>query len=156
VGFRPGPWSGPTRPGPCARPLAPTPPPMHPSSLSHFLFPRSNFPLPLFHLPCPRCCSMDGCRQSSSPEVSSPPLLSLSLSLAAHSLATPLATRPWPRFPSRASLIACAPGRVPWSCPGRAPLAVPLPALARVPPRRPPPPRACGPVPACSPSARSV
>jgi hypothetical protein len=38
VGFRPGPWR-PHLP-PCARPL----------SLSHFLFPHNNFPLPLFHL----------------------------------------------------------------------------------------------------------
>jgi hypothetical protein len=61
----PDPW----RPHP---PCAPSP-----LSLSHFLFRRSNFPLPLFHLPCPRCDPVDGCRQSSSPEVSFPsPLLS--------------------------------------------------------------------------------
>jgi hypothetical protein len=51
-------------------PLAPSSP-HAPLSLSHFLFPCSNFPLPLFHLPCPRCDPVDGCRRSSSPEVSS-------------------------------------------------------------------------------------
>jgi hypothetical protein len=61
-------------PSPVA-PLAP-PSPMRPSSLFHFLFPRSNFPL--FHLPCPRCDPVDGCLRSSNPEVSTPsPLLSL-------------------------------------------------------------------------------
>jgi hypothetical protein len=50
---------------------------MRPLFISQFLFLRSNFPLPLFHLPCPRCDPVDGCRRSSSPEVSFPfPLLS--------------------------------------------------------------------------------
>jgi hypothetical protein len=55
-------------------------PPCAPSSLSHFLFPRNNLPLPLFHLPCPRCDSVDGCRRSSNPKVNfSSPLLSPSV-----------------------------------------------------------------------------
>jgi hypothetical protein len=70
--------SSPARPGPWRTPLVPHLPPMcAPSlSLSHFLFPHNNFPLPLFHLLCPRCDPVDGCRRSSDPEVSSPLLSS--------------------------------------------------------------------------------
>jgi hypothetical protein len=53
----------------------------HAVSLSHFLFPRSNFPLPLLHLSSISLAlggiPMNGCCRSSSPEVSS---LSLPLS----------------------------------------------------------------------------
>jgi hypothetical protein len=80
-------------------------PPMRPlSSLSHFLFPRNNFPLPLFHLPCPMCDPMDGCRRSSDPEVSSPfssPLLSL----------LPLSPCAWPSVPAPSAWPRPAPRR---------------------------------------------
>jgi hypothetical protein len=76
-------------------PLAPSSP-HAPLSLSHFLFPCSNFPLPLFHLPCPRCDPVDGCRRSSSPEVSSASHL---LSLLPLSPARGLPDRPPPGRP---------------------------------------------------------
>jgi hypothetical protein len=58
-------------PGLSVHPLAPHPS-MHTPSLSHFLFPHNNFPLPLFHLPGPRCDPVDGCRRSSDRKVSFP------------------------------------------------------------------------------------
>jgi hypothetical protein len=65
VGCRPGP-----RPGPGTL--------LMPFSLSHFSFPRSNIPLPLFHLSPPPLAlggiPVSGCRRSSSPELSSPSL----------------------------------------------------------------------------------
>jgi hypothetical protein len=66
VGFRPGPRSGPTRPGPW-RPHLPHAPPL--LSIS-FSFPAQQLPLPLFHLLCPRCDPVGGCRRSSDPKVS--------------------------------------------------------------------------------------
>jgi hypothetical protein len=64
----PGPWPGPA----LARPLAPSPPCAPPSPLYLIFFPRSIFPLPLFHLLCPRCDPVDSYRRSSDPEMSSP------------------------------------------------------------------------------------
>jgi hypothetical protein len=110
----PGPWPDPA----LVRAPWRLTPPMRPSSLSHFPFPRNNFPLPLFHLLCRRYDPVDGCRRSSSPEVSSPfptPLLSLSLSPR---------RRVWP--PGRLPALALAPS------PGATP-----PRLAVPPPRDP-------------------
>jgi hypothetical protein len=77
----PGPWPDPARPW--RVPPGASPPPGPLSSLSHFLFPRSNLSLPLFHHSSTsltlaiRCDPMDGCRRSSDPKVSFPsPLLS--------------------------------------------------------------------------------
>jgi hypothetical protein len=75
---RPGPW----------RPL--------PLPIS-FSFPAQQLPLPLFHLLCPRCDPVDGCRRSSDAKVSFPsPLLYLSLpsSLPVRVAPLPLGARP--------------------------------------------------------------
>jgi hypothetical protein len=83
-----------------------------------FLFPRSNFPLPLFHLPCPRCYPVDGCRRSLDPKVSFPsPLLSPS------SFPLPHACPPHPAHCTRPSLAPPrASCRDPWAWPlGRGP-----------------------------------
>jgi hypothetical protein len=92
------PWLAPPRASPPMRPL---------SSLTHFLFSHNNFPLPLFHLPCPMCDPVDGCRRSLDPEVSSPfssPLLSL------------LALSPcaWPPVPAPSARPCPAPGGAPY------------------------------------------
>jgi hypothetical protein len=106
----PGPWPNPASGAlsPCARP---TP------SLSHFLSPRSNFPLPLFHLSSISLalCGIlvSGCRRSSRLEVSSPslplssPLLS-SPSFLPYSPPTVCPYRPPTACPCR-PLDACTP-----------------------------------------------
>jgi hypothetical protein len=99
----------------------------HAVSLSHFLFPRSNFPLPLLHLSSISLAlggiPMNGCCRSSSPEVSSlslplsSPLPPSSLHRVASGWSAPVpplhALRPPP--PQRGLLPA--PGRPP-ACPG--------------------------------------
>jgi hypothetical protein len=118
-------WSA-VRPGlrpDLARPLAraPTSPHVRPSlSLSHFLFPCSNFlSLTSTSLPpsCPRCDPVDGYRRLSDPKVSFPsPLL-------APSFPFPLpCARPSPPggSPRRGPLV-WPPGGSPWHGPVRAP-----------------------------------
>jgi hypothetical protein len=92
VGFRPGPQPSPARPDLGRAPLAPPPLICAPPSLSHFVSrPTTSSHLspialpPLFHLLCPRCDPVGGCRDHPSPKVSphlplSFPLLSLLLS----------------------------------------------------------------------------
>jgi hypothetical protein len=75
VGFWPGPRPDPDRPLP-PRPWRSHLPPCAPSCLYLIFFSRattsSPSPPPLFHLLCPRCDPVDGCRQSSDPKVSFP------------------------------------------------------------------------------------
>jgi hypothetical protein len=150
VDFLPGPWPDPVQT--LARPWRP-PPMRAPPCLSHFLFPRSNFPLPLFHLPCPRCYPMDGCRRSSSPEVSSPSLPLSSPLLSSPSFLSPRHAAPLDgpffqarnlpvRAPRRTTPLPHSPTRGP--CP-----ASPARGFCPAPRRRPLPspvrPPACGP-----------
>jgi hypothetical protein len=137
VGFWPSPRSGPAPGAPRApAPLmhgVPTP------SLSHFLFPRSNFHLPLFHLPCPRWDSGErlpsiieprGELPLYSPLLSSP-LPSSSLPHVAPGRFFPGAHDPWPAAAPRV-----APVRRPRLAPSRRRAAPcpPLPgSLARAP-----------------------
>jgi hypothetical protein len=121
---------------PVARPglaLAPHPPCVPLSSLSHFLFPCSNFSLPLFHILCPRCDPVDGYHRSSSPKVSSP---------------SPPISSPLPPFlpPLRAAPCDLWPAAWPRAASGRwrGPCVPP-----RAPPRRGPP-GARSPIPACA------
>jgi hypothetical protein len=112
VGFWPGPWRGPWRPPPLRG--APNP------SLSHFLFPRNNFPLPLFHLTLISLAlggiPVSGCRRSSSPEVSPP------LPLSSPSFLPPLRA-PWSVLPrhARGTWSPTAPRATPAHCPRPAP-----------------------------------
>jgi hypothetical protein len=98
-----------SRPSPRPDPAQPwrkptgAPFPMHaPSPLPLiFLFLHNNFPLPLFHLLCPRCDPVDGCRRSSDPNMSflSPllsPSLPFSLLVRAAPLPLPLGGAPAP------------------------------------------------------------
>jgi hypothetical protein len=129
-GFRSAKWLGPAQPSPARPcvPLAPTPP-HAPPSLSHLDFPRNNLPLPLPPLSPRGALGIgDGDHRNLDPEVSSPPLLSLSLSLLFF---------PAPRTPS------FSPARA-RSCPSRSSAARPrlapsLPATARGGPASPPP-----------------
>jgi hypothetical protein len=70
-----------------------------PLSLSHFRFPLSNFPLPLFHLLCPRCDLVDGYRRSSDSKESFPSPSSLPPLLSLFGVRDPPA--PSPRAPER-------------------------------------------------------
>jgi hypothetical protein len=115
---RPGPW----------RPL--------PLPIS-FSFPAQQLPLPLFHLLCPRCDPVDGCRRSSDAKVSFPsPLLYLSLpsSLPVRVAPLPLGARPrWCPCPSpRRGLVQplAAPCPSPRAAPSGPSPTVPLPPRA--------------------------
>jgi hypothetical protein len=119
---------------PWRAPLVPLPPMRAPSPLPlSFLFPHSNFPLRLFHLPCPRCDPVDGCRRSSDPKVSFPsPLLSPSFPFPLPACGPSpwcLASAPSPRHP-----CAALPG-------------APLHVLPRGPCARPSPAAPCAPFP---------
>jgi hypothetical protein len=124
VGSLPGPSQPiPALPGPGRVPLAP-PPPMraNPLPLYLILFPAQQPPPtplpPLFHLLCPRCDPVDGCRDRPSPKVS--PHLPLSFP------SSPFSSLSWPRPGALA-----APCRAPWprlaARPGRAPGHAPRP-----------------------------
>jgi hypothetical protein len=125
VDFRPGPAPGATH-TPCA-----------PPSLSHFVSHAAtsspSLP-PIFHLLCPRCVSMDGCRDHPAPRWAP---TSVSLSPSSPSSLPSRAVVPWPPRLGRAPWPRAS--TAPWpSCLGRAPAARLSLALAAHPGRVPP------------------